>query len=52
MVSMLMWTYEGYFEQLFWMKPSFNIKFGEKPILAQNSLSSVQQLHPTISIGL
>ena len=34
MVFMLMWTDEGYFEQLFWMKPSFNIKFGKKPILA------------------
>ena len=34
---MLMWTDEGYFEQLFWKKPSFNIKFGNKPILAQNS---------------
>ena len=38
MVSMFMWTYEDYFEQLFWMKPTFNIKFGEKPILAQNSM--------------
>ena len=36
MVFMLMWTDEGYFEQLFWKKPSFNIKFGNKPILAQN----------------
>ena len=36
---MLMWIDEGYFEQLFWMKPSFNIKFGKKPILAQNSLN-------------
>ena len=33
MVSMLMWIDEGYFEQLFWMKPNFNIKFEKKPIL-------------------
>ena len=32
-----MWIDEGYFEQLFWMKSGFNIKFGEKPIFAQNS---------------
>ena len=37
MVFVLMWIDEGYFEQLFWMKSGFNIKFGEKPIFAQNS---------------
>ena len=30
---MLMWIDKGYFEQLFWMKPNFNIKFGKKTIL-------------------
>ena len=34
MVFMLTWIDKGYFEQLFWMKPNFNIKFGKKPILA------------------
>ena len=33
-----MWTNRGYFEQQFWKRPDFNIKFGKKPILAQNSL--------------
>ena len=37
MVFMLMWIDEGYFEQLFRKKPNFNIKFGVKPIFAQNS---------------
>ena len=40
---MFMWIDKGYFEQLFWKKPTFNIKFGKKPILAQNSPNFLQE---------
>ena len=36
MVFMLTWTDKGYFEPLFWVNPDLNIKFGKKPVLAQN----------------
>ena len=34
---MFMWLMGDYFEHQFWKKPTFNIKFMKKPILAQNS---------------